>query len=122
MPTKAKRLHCYSNSSGLSINQLGKIDIVSTDKQGNVVLHIADHYEWDSENEHILLLQDKINAYLQFIESGQIFKEYPAATNDKIAIEVIFKYDLPGSSLTYLNRFREAVGEIGFSLSWRTHI
>jgi hypothetical protein len=105
----------------MSLEQLDKIDIISTDKQGEVVLHIADHYDWDSEKEHILMLQDKINAYLQFIESGQILEEYPSATNNTITIEIVFKHEPPESSLIYIKRFKEIVVEVGFSLSWRTH-
>ena len=105
----------------MGIDQLDKIDIVSTDKQGNVTLHIADHYDWNSEKEHILLLQYKLNAYLQFIESGQIFEVYPLSTDKKIAIEIVFKYHPPESSIIYLQRFEEIVGELGFPLSWRTH-
>jgi hypothetical protein len=105
----------------MSIDQPGKIDIISTNEQGNVVLHIADYLEWDSENEHILLLQDKINAYLQFIQSGQIFEEYPAAVNNQISIEIVFKHDPPQSSLTYLNRFKEIADELSFPFSWRIH-
>lgn len=105
----------------MSIDQLDKIDIVSTDKQGDVTLHIADHYDWNSEKEHILLLQDKLNAYLQFIESGQIFEDYPSAADKKIAIEIVFKYPPSESSIIYLQRFVEIVGELGLHLSWRTH-
>lgn len=63
----------------MSLDQLDKIDIISTNPKGEVVLHIADHLEWTLQKDHILLLQDKINAYLQFIESGQILEEYPTA-------------------------------------------
>lgn len=104
------------------IDQLDKIDIISTDKQGNIVLHITDHHDWDSEKEHVLLLQDKINAYLQFIESGQIFDDYPTAISREIEIEIVFKYEPPETSLLYLKRFKKIVTDFGFSLSWRTHI
>lgn len=44
----------------MSIENLNVIDVVSIDKNENVVLTISDHLEWDEENNHLLLLQDKI--------------------------------------------------------------
>ena len=45
---------------------------MSIDNDENVVLTITDHLEWDIENEHLLILQDKINAYLGAIEDGEL--------------------------------------------------
>ena len=47
------------------------IDIISLDKDDVEILTIADHLEWYKENEHLILLQDKINAYLTAIENGE---------------------------------------------------
>jgi hypothetical protein len=105
----------------MSIDQLDKIDIISTSEAGDVVLHISDHLMWDREREHIQLLQDKINAYLQFIEDGQIFEEYPTATKTNISIEVVFKYDPPKSILIYLNCFKEMVMDFGVPLTWQIY-
>lgn len=105
----------------MSIDQLDKIDIISTTPAGEVVLHIADHLEWDSEKEHILLLQDKINAYLQFIESDQLLSEYPSAIDKRVSIEIIFKFEPPISTLEYLNKFKEVVNGLDIPFSWRIH-
>ncbi|WP_370590617.1 DUF6572 domain-containing protein, partial [Xylophilus sp. ASV27] len=48
------------------------VDAVGTDKETDEVrLSIFDHLPWDTE--HLRLLQDKINVYLGFIESGEIY-------------------------------------------------
>jgi hypothetical protein len=107
--------------SKMSIDQLDKIDIISTTPQGEVVLHVADHLEWENEKEHILLLQDKINAYLQYIESGQVLDDYPNAKNNKVAIEVVFKHAPPGSILTYLEQFKKVVENLGVLFLWHFH-
>ena len=60
----------------MSVEQADVIDFVSIDEEDNVVLTISDHLEWDMENEHLLILQDKINAYLSSIESGDIYEKY----------------------------------------------
>jgi hypothetical protein len=46
----------------MSVEDKTVIDIITTDKQGMLVLTISDHLEWDDENGHLLLLQDKINS------------------------------------------------------------
>jgi hypothetical protein len=63
----------------MSIVQGNKIDMVVTDKEKTrVALVIADHLDWEEdESEHLVLLQDKINAYLHFIESGQLKQSRP---------------------------------------------
>ncbi|HPK29581.1 MAG TPA: hypothetical protein PK979_00885 [Bacteroidales bacterium] len=57
----------------MSVENRMIIDFIS-EKEDNVILTISDHLEWDEENEHIFLLQEKINDYLIAIESGQLNK------------------------------------------------
>lgn len=58
----------------MSVDNLQVIDFIS-EKDGRIVLTISDHLEWDDKYEHIYLLQEKINAYLMAIETGQIEKK-----------------------------------------------
>ena len=73
----------------MSIEDPNVIDFVSLDQNGNVFLTISDHLEWDADNEHLLLLQEKINSYLSSIESGDIYKKYPKAKGLKIIINLM---------------------------------
>ena len=48
------------------------IDAVGTETgSGDVILTIFDGNEWDDELVHLRALQDKINSYFSFIESGR---------------------------------------------------
>ena len=76
----------------MSIEQIDKIDFISTTSEGKVELTISDHLEWDAEKNHLLVLQNKINAYLDFVKSGQILEDYPSAENKEITISVVMKY------------------------------
>ena len=54
----------------MSIDQPAVIDFLWKDGPNNrAVLTISDHLDWEEEGEHLLLLQDKLNHYLEFIES-----------------------------------------------------
>ena len=59
----------------MSVENFKVIDVASIDLNGNAVLTISDHLEWDEQNEHLLTLQNKINAYLGAIENGGLYKE-----------------------------------------------
>jgi hypothetical protein len=102
----------------MSINQTDTIDIISTSPEGNVVLTISDHHPWD-ETWHLQLLQDKINAYLQFIESGQIVEDYPAAAEKEVIIEIALKYEPTDEATTFLRKVKEALTGVGIGFQWR---
>lgn len=46
---------------------------------GELVMLISDHLDWSNEGEHLLALQDKINAYIAFWETMQYKKFIMAA-------------------------------------------
>lgn len=58
----------------------------------DLVLVITDHLEWGGkaeQGEHLLLLQEKINTYIAFIESGEIYTEIPGALGKHPIIRVL---------------------------------
>lgn len=103
----------------MSIDQIDKVDFISTTPDGQVMLTISDHLPWDEKNEHLLLLQTKINSYLSFIESGQIFKEYPEARNRNLIIEIILKYNPDNTALRFLNMCNEKIQESNIAFGWK---
>ena len=44
--------------------------------EGNLELLVIDTLDWKYENEHLEMLQDKINNYLTFLESKQYVEKY----------------------------------------------
>lgn len=102
----------------MSINQTNTIDIIGTTPEGKVVLTISDHHSWE-ETWHLQLLQDKINAYLQFIESGQIFEDYPNASGRELIIETVMKYEPTLDATSFLEKAKEVVTGAGIGFQWR---
>src|SRR5512142_1229211 len=89
----------------MSIEQTNIVDFVSTSSDdAEVHLTISDHLPWDDKNEHLLLLQSKLNAYLRFIESGEIFKSYPKAKGRTIVISIACLYPPEGDAKVFLER------------------
>jgi hypothetical protein len=104
----------------MSIDNPKIVDAVGTDKDGNgVSLTISDHLEWGDQN-HLVILQDKLNAYLDFIESGQIYEEYPSAVGSKLNVRIYFKYEPDNEALETLSKFREFFEDKGYGFSFAT--
>jgi hypothetical protein len=101
----------------MSIEDTKVVDFISTEQDGqSVVLSISDHLEW-GEDEHLLLLQEKLNTYLAFIESGAIFESYPDAEGKKIKINVICQYQPDINGLKFIRKCGEIVQGAGCGLS-----
>lgn len=60
---------------------------------GELVMLISDHLDWSNEGEHLLALQDKINAYIAFWETMQYKKIYHGCSFASAKIELHEKYD-----------------------------
>src|ERR1700685_1777500 len=101
----------------MSIEQRLIVDAISVDRaSGDVCLTISDHLDWANVLEHVYSLQEKINDYLAFLESGQIFAEHPAAKGKKLKIKVFFKFAPPeGDAITFLAKASETIASAGFS-------
>ena len=73
----------------MSIDQPAVIDFLWKDEKNNrAVATIADHLDWEKEGEHLLLLQNKLNHYLEFIQSGQLVKAKPEFKGLPVLIHV----------------------------------
>ena len=105
----------------MSVENKNVIDIVSIDEEGNAVLTISDHLEWDIENEHILILQDKINCYLQAIEGGDLYNKYPNAKDRKIVIRIIALHSPNDDGQIFLERVRNILETTGYGFQFSQH-
>lgn len=103
----------------MTVDQTKVVDFISVDKTGSVVLTVSDHLEWSSD-DHLFQLQEKVNSYLVFIESGELLNEFPNAASRPIRIEVVCKFSPDGRGTHFLSHFRTAVAKAGFGFSCRT--
>lgn len=84
-----------------------------------ITLCISDHIPWDDEiiNAHLVILQDKINDYLDYITSGQIYEE--CGNKGKIPnIKVIFCYEPVDKAIDFLKRLEIVLKEDDYALEW----
>jgi hypothetical protein len=102
----------------MSIEQKDVIDFVSIDPKGNAVLTISDHLPWDAENEHLLLLQDKINSYLGAIETGELYDAYPNGKNRNIIIRIVALESPNKDGLLFLERAKGILTSAGYGFEF----
>lgn len=91
----------------MTVEQTALIDSIRQDPvTGICTLGILDDLSWD--DAHLQLLQAKLNHYLRYIESGEIYIEYPQVQGLDFAIELLCIY-APGS---HANLFLETAADI----------
>jgi len=104
----------------MTIEQTKVVDAIGVEIQtGRVVLTIADHLPWSDEAGHLALLQAKLNSYLAFLESGEVFESYPDSKGRQFRIDVVFQHKPGAAADRFLSDARDAVTHAGFALSWR---
>jgi hypothetical protein len=104
----------------MSVEDIDKIDRFAFDRRtGDVHLVISDHLDWDeNEGEHLLLLQDKLNTYLEFVESGQLYAEYPRAAGKRVIFYVMAKFPLSDEARKFYQLAGKAIQDCGCSLQF----
>src|SRR5579872_6231277 len=102
----------------MSVDNPDVVDIIGIDPAGRVVLTVSDHLDWIEAGPRLLILQDKINRYLAFVESGEILETYPKARGREVLINVVTKYDPPADGLAFFERVRGELSNAGFQFTW----
>lgn len=104
----------------MSVDRPDVVDAVGIDRvSGEVVLTIADPLEWDESGDHVLLLQEKVNRYFGFIESGELLQRYPDAADRPVRIDVCCRYGPSAAGRKLLAQAGAVAAEYGSILSWR---
>ena len=99
----------------MSIEQQNTIDFIGIDKNTNqVILTISDHLDWQ-ENNHLILLQEKLNTYLRFIESGEINESYPDAKNKSVVLKIRALHKPNREAKSFLGKVKKIIEDAGMS-------
>ncbi|HFI0254160.1 TPA: DUF6572 domain-containing protein [Streptococcus suis] len=88
-----------SNLCDLSTNTIDSLGVVD----GHLELLLADGSAWlpDTEQDHLLKLQEKLNNYIHFIESKQYVDSYGDDFTEKV-INLTFQYAPSDNGLAFL--------------------
>jgi len=104
-----------------SIDQTDVVDFISLDpKTDEISLAISDYLPWDEDAKmHMFLLQEKVNAYLRFIESGEVYEAYPAAKGRPLVIDVLGKYRMTREAEAFFRRVVDFLHSAGYRIQFQ---
>ncbi len=105
----------------MGLEDPNKLDAIGTDKlTGELVLTIVDSWEWESEQQalyrHLMALREKFNAYLAFIQSGQLREMYPNSTGQRIRIDLLTRFALPEIAKRFLNNVASVAAHVDVTI------
>jgi hypothetical protein len=104
----------------MAADNLDVVDIITVAPNGSVVLTVSDHLDWIDSVAHQSMLQAKINRYLAFVESGEIFTSYPAARGRPVLIRVVTKFAPDADGRLFFEKVALAIAPAGLEFVW-TH-
>jgi hypothetical protein len=103
----------------MSIDEPAVVDFLWKDEANNrAVLTISDHLDWEDEGEHLLLLQDKLNHYLEFVEGGQLVEAKPEFKGLPVLIHVAAQHPLSENAAKFYEMAQQRVAELGCALEF----
>ncbi|WP_369310064.1 DUF6572 domain-containing protein [Providencia rettgeri] len=107
----------------MSIEDLNKIDLITVTcddvEPPQAILVITDHLQWsECTNEHLYKLQEKINKYIDFVESGEMLEKYPDTFYKDIVFKIFFKYKIPYECIEFIKRVSEILLPIKIQLTY----
>jgi len=106
----------------MTVAETSTVDAILRDRK-KIELVIVDHLQWDEDGRvHMYLLQEKINKYLAYVESGEFLRSYPDDAGIPVSIRIIGKYPLSSDGLDFLAKVRRIVEAAGFELVVETRV
>lgn len=104
----------------MSLESTDSVDAIGIDREtGYIVLTIADAWEWSDITAHLQALQAKLNAYFEFIESGQIWESYPSAKQRQLVIDIVMRFPPPSAANQFLSKATVVAKELNVILRHR---
>lgn len=83
--------------------------IAFEEETSKLILLLADGMDWTNEN-HMLLLQSKLNSYIGYIDTEQYLEKYDKVKTIEIQIKFLFKE--PEICNQFLERVKEKINEL----------
>lgn len=101
----------------MSILERATVDGMALDKNGEGIrLLITDHLDWSDEYNHLLALQEKINAYIAFCEEHQYRQVYKDILVEYAILEIHFMYEPTTKAMNFLEQVQQQVNEMGIMI------
>lgn len=91
----------------MAVTDQNIIDGIAFDEENEaLILEIYDHlnFEGKFEFDHLVILQDKLNTYLWYVNSNQYEEVYPNKSFKKFIINIHFKFNITENCQKYIEQ------------------
>ena len=96
------------------------IDVVSLSPDGrDIALSLIETRPWDERGENLLDMQEKLKAYLDYVESGQLYQQYPEAKGRSVCFRLHAAYSPDAQTERFIQLVKES-WLIPRSIEWKT--
>lgn len=110
----------------MSVEDRGVIDFFATRREvDRILVGISDHLDWSSPIDHLHKLQENMNDYAAFIESGQVWERASETASRAVPpgsvpveLKVFLLHEPPALFLEFLDRAREAFAALPITVSY----
>ena len=81
-----------NNNNKLNVENTDTIDGLAYEQEtSSLILLLADGMDWSDMNRHLLLLQEKLNNYIWYIDSKQYEEKYPDVKRIELRVSFLFQ-------------------------------
>lgn len=108
----------------MTIRKTNVVDWLGLEKgTGHVLLTVVDDEDWANEHEHLELLQEKLNSYLAFIESGEVYERLASEVGRTVSreipvkVSILAKHPMPPRVREFLKYAQGMFEGAGFALA-----
>lgn len=96
-----------------NIENTDTIDSLAYEQEtSSLILLLTDGMDWSDMNRHLLLLQEKLNTYIWYIDSRQYEEKYPVVKRIELRVSFLFQEPeichklLERAKLVFMNVFK----------------
>lgn len=102
----------------MSVSETGVVDVVvMANHEGATELVIFDQLPWKiDEGDHLIALQDKFNAYLGYVQCGQLYEEFPTTKGRKLILRINGLYPPSPNGEKFLAAIRPVARQLDIDL------
>jgi len=106
----------------VEMNKKKTIDLVGFNQKKNQVnLLLLDQRTWEDPKEHIDRIQERILAYVKYVEDGSFIQDYPQMIGVEIIIRVVFKYVPTDEGMSYIEEAQSVLSDTGYHLEFMNY-
>lgn len=100
----------------MSVVENSVVDGIGLADNGKMKMLITDHLDWLDEYKHLLILQEKINAYIGFCENGQYKDIYVDDEIKHVVFEIHFLYEPTQNVYKFLKQIPNRINNLDVSI------